>query len=127
MIVVLADVWYARGMKPRETFPEELEVSYDRDKGLAFYGMKTIVVDEIFGSWINKIGDFGVYKNVMIDLKDDVDPASTPRSPFFSGPYEYEHDGYPIDEEVFLRRGWVISTNPIHDWERNEALKEPPL
>lgn len=112
-------------MDEKKTFVDELDVLYDFDRNVAFYGMKRIVVDDIPCVWFPDGSQiFTVYKNPMIDLKDDVDDKSTERRPYFSGPYEYEHDGYPIDEETYLRRGWVISTNPINDWEREEALRE---
>jgi hypothetical protein len=110
-------------MQPKRRYPEEMMTEYDKKNDLVYYSMREIVVDEIFSSWLNKHDDVGCWLGRMISLKDDVYDESTPEQPIFSGPYDYSNDGYPIDEETFLRRGWVVSMNPVHDWERAEARR----
>lgn len=102
---------------------EELDVFYVFDLDLAYYGMREIVVDGIPSSWIGTDGEHTLHRNNILDMRDDVDDMSTERVPYFSGPYGHTYDGYPIDEEVYLKVGWIISTNPINHLDREEALK----
>lgn len=111
-------------MEPRRVYPDELEVLIDKEKNLTYFSMKKIVVDEIFSQWIPPDGGFSVHRNVIVGFKDDWAKGSTPERPFFESPYEYMHDGYEIDENTWLKVGWITTMNPDNNCDRDDAERE---
>jgi hypothetical protein len=111
-------------MEPVRTYPDELDVLVDKDRGLTYFSMRRIVVDEVFSEWLAPQGGFSVHRNVIVGIKDDWAKGSTPSRPFFDAPYDYVHDDYDIDEEVWLKVGWITTLNPKNDQDREDAELE---
>lgn len=66
-----------------------------------FFHMAEIVVDGIYGSARNAIGDSAVCSNEMFSLKHDLD---------WTQPMHYTPD-FQIDEVAWLREGLIIRKN----------------
>lgn len=77
-------------------FAAEVHVS-DYAEGLLHFSMSRITVDGIESSYGS------CFQNLMFAFKEDE---------AWSGMYQYEDDGYPIDEELYLKTGEILSTNP---------------
>lgn len=68
----------------------------DYEANLKYTKMRTLVVDEIFYNYSSKTH----VSRPMFEILDN--PAGDG--------YQYTHDGYPIDEELWLKKGHIGST-----------------
>ncbi len=94
-------------------YPGEVYVRWEQDYFdssvfMLHFSMNQIVVDEIFGS---RNGDFA--KPMMNIRSIDSDNV---------GRWFYVNDGYPIDEEFYIKTGYILSTNPNNV--RNKEIRE---
>lgn len=92
----------------RRRFADELDISSYGDDMVSFC-MYKITVDEISGT------DDGCWNAPMFSLKPDDEG--------WAGSYLYEHDGFPIDEKLYLLTGEIYSMNPNSTLGREQCYK----
>lgn len=72
--------------------------SVDYEANLKYTKMRTLVVDEIFYNYSSKTHVSRPMFEIIYNAAGDG--------------YQYTHDGYPIDEELWLKKGLIGSTSP---------------